>query len=405
VWYVFGASLLLFAAVGHGALWLDVFRRVAASNVPCWAVRFVERLVLLVIFLVPVVLWNHGSIPYHDPQGIRRAALNPAEFFTLHAVAWDYIFVCAALGAWRMLRWGWRTAIGPAPDRACIQCSVERLADRPTQLAATLPARVWLALPFNEATQVEFNVKEIYLPAMSDALDGLKLLHLSDLHVARHWKPAFFHNLFTRMADLSVDVAVLTGDILEHAECLEWLRLLETIRPRWGAYFVLGNHDKRLSCVPQLRRLLENAGWTWVGGQVRWDRWRDTDVVIAGNERPWFEAPDMAPLGNVSAGLKLALLHTPDQFRWALEAGFDMVLAGHTHGGQIQIPKIGPLFVPCHCGTRYAEGVFAEGQTRLHVSRGVSSLHLVRFRCRPEVSTLVLRASKNDSANTQMCQS
>jgi predicted MPP superfamily phosphohydrolase len=67
------------------------------------------------------------------------------------------------------------------------------------------------------------------------------------------------------------------------------------------------------------------------------------------------------------------------------------MLAGHNHGGQIRFPLIGPLISPSKWGTRYASGVFAEGNTIMHVSRGLSGEHPYRWNCPPELAKLVLK--------------
>jgi predicted MPP superfamily phosphohydrolase len=85
------------------------------------------------------------------------------------------------------------------------------------------------------------------------------------------------------------------------------------------------------------------------------------------------------------------LAHSPDQFQWAQENDIDLMLAGHLHGGQVRLPILGAFLAPSIYGVRYAAGVFTAENTTLHVSRGVSSLMPLRFRCPPEIAILVLR--------------
>ena len=89
---------------------------------------------------------------------------------------------------------------------------------------------------------------------------------------------------------------------------------------------------------------------------------------------------------------RLLLAHTPDLFPWAQQLDFDLMLAGHNHGGQIRLPWIGPLISPSRYGTRYASGLFQEGPTVMHVSRGVGGEHLLRWNCPPELALLVLES-------------
>ncbi|HVY58387.1 MAG TPA: hypothetical protein VHA77_11100, partial [Xanthobacteraceae bacterium] len=75
---------------------------------------------------------------------------------------------------------------------------------------------------------------------------------------------------------------------------------------------------------------------------------------------------------------------------WARRRRYDLMLAGHTHGGQIRFPIIGALLAPSIYGTRYAGGLYYKSPTLMHVSRGVSGLFPVRYNCRPEITLLRL---------------
>ena len=92
-------------------------------------------------------------------------------------------------------------------------------------------------------------------------------------------------------------------------------------------------------------------------------------------------------LFRTGAGLRILLSHGPHHFGWAQHRGFDLVLAGHLHGGQIRLPLLGSV-----CGGRYEAGTFQRGRTVMHVSRGLGQIAPVRFGCPPEITKLVLRA-------------
>ncbi|MFP6613093.1 MAG: metallophosphoesterase, partial [Pirellulales bacterium] len=115
---------------------------------------------------------------------------------------------------------------------------------------------------------------------------------------------------------------------------------------------------------------------------------------LAGNELPWFPpAADMSTAnsrGDDSQLLRIVLAHSPDQFVWARQHDADLMLAGHTHGGQIRLPVIGAIVSPSRYGTRYACGAFFEPPTVMHVSRGISGTVPVRHNCPPELTKLVL---------------
>jgi uncharacterized protein len=97
------------------------------------------------------------------------------------------------------------------------------------------------------------------------------------------------------------------------------------------------------------------------------------------------------------ADFRLVLCHTPDQFRWCVDADADLALAGHTHGGQVQFPVLGVIGSPSLHGTRYACGVFRRGHTVMHVTRGICGETPFRWRCPPEIALIELTQQRADS--------
>jgi predicted MPP superfamily phosphohydrolase len=147
-----------------------------------------------------------------------------------------------------------------------------------------------------------------------------------------------------------------------------------------------------------LRREIVRHGLVDLGGRYETREIRNALVLLAGNELPWFApAADMSQMaGELKRRhpLRIAVSHSPDQFGWARTHDFDLMLAGHTHGGQIRLPVIGPIFSPSRYGVRYASGTFFRAPTLMHVSRGLSGTRPLRFNCRPELTQLVLRSDR-----------
>ena len=99
--------------------------------------------------------------------------------------------------------------------------------------------------------------------------------------------------------------------------------------------------------------------------------------------------------GQTPAGaFRLLLSHTPDNVSWARHAQVDLMLSGHNHGGQVVLPLFGPVYSPSVYGCKYAAGTYWQPPTLLHVSRGISGRHPLRWRCRPELTRLTLRTPK-----------
>jgi len=124
--------------------------------------------------------------------------------------------------------------------------------------------------------------------------------------------------------------------------------------------------------------------------------WRGgSPLLLAGNERPWFRPyPPLDDMRRsdpqVSMAFTIGLAHSPDQIGWARRSQVDLLLAGHTHGGQVRIPVLGPVLSPSLHGVWLAAGTFACPPTVMHVSRGVSGACPLRYRCPPELSFVTL---------------
>ena len=189
----------------------------------------------------------------------------------------------------------------------------------------------------------------------------------------------------------------VTGDLVDKPQCLPWItEVLGRLRSRYGSYCVLGNHDLRIHDLTRFRETLpRRACTTWAADgrncastASRWF-WPGT------NCRGSLPRPTCGRRRVRSAGTAAADPAGPfaGRDRLARRHDVDLMLAGHTHGGQIRLPLIGPIVVPVYYGVRYASGVFRR-PTLMHVSRGLSGEQALRLNCRPELTKLVLRSSE-----------
>jgi uncharacterized protein len=272
-----------------------------------------------------------------------------------------------------------------------VRVEVVDLAERLGQDLVGHGNHVFLArLPGNQILQVEYVEKTLTLPRLPAAWDGLTILHLSDLHFHGTPDRAWFAAVLDRCAAWHPDIVALTGDVADSPTHHRWIiPLLGRLRWKVAAFAILGNHDYR-NDVALIRRRLRRVGMqvlenNWVEAEARGER-----LVVIGHEGPWLAGvPDLSrcPKGP----FRLCLSHTPDHIRWARRHGVDLMLAGHVHGGQIRVPPFGAIFIPSQLGRRHDMGAFHVPPTMLHVSRGLSGEHPVRYNCRPEVTLLTLR--------------
>jgi len=316
--------------------------------------------------------------------------------------------------------WGWAgLAIGAIGFVALIASTIRHLTYRPppcevhatsqvidiaAKTAESLvgPGRAkWLArLPYNQQFTLEVQEKTYLLPQIPEAWDGLSIVHFSDVHFRGPVTRAYFEVVMTEINRLGGDVVAFTGDLLDHKACLQWIPdTFGRVTAPLGCYFVLGNHDWYATIDGPIRAALREHGWIDVSGTTVSLSRSDSICTISGTERPWMgTAPEFA--AKTANELRMLLSHGPDQFAWAQKHTVDLMLAGHTHGGQIRLPLLGPVYSPSIHSCRYASGVFAANSTLMSVTRGVSGREPIRYNCRPEITKLILR--KKISSNQKI---
>ena len=249
-------------------------------------------------------------------------------------------------------------------------------------------------VPGNQSSLLQIERKRIFVPRLHENHQGLRIAHISDLHLTGRIEKTWYETVVDQVNALEPDVIALTGDIVENSECLEWLEdTVCQLQAKQGVYFILGNHDRFVD-QQRTKEILLNAGLICLSSNCLEVSWNEAPVVLAGNERPWIPeiaaVPPATERKSTNLPLRLFLLHTPDQWHWAIENDADLVLAGHTHGGQLCFPVLGAVACPSLYGTKYADGVFRNDQHVMHVTRGLSGRTPLRWLCPPEIALLEL---------------
>lgn len=242
------------------------------------------------------------------------------------------------------------------------------------------------------ALRIRLVENDVFIPRLPPAFDGFTLLHISDLHLDAN--EAFPAVLAERVQGLAYDACVLTGDFRYQTfgpigPALDGLRRLRASL-RNPVYAVLGNHDS-VYMVPTIEdlgiRLLLNESVVLRRGEAQ--------LQLAGVDDPhFFRADDLARACRDLDPRWPALLlaHSPEIFRQAAHAGFDLMLCGHTHGGQISLPGGLGLIYNANCPRRYCKGPWRHGAMQGYTSVGAgSSVVDVRFNCPPEITLHRLR--------------
>ena len=242
------------------------------------------------------------------------------------------------------------------------------------------------------AARIEVRHNDIAVAALPRAFDGYTILHLSDLHVDLN--PEAMQRLAELLPRARYDLCVLTGDYRgrtygPYAAALDGMRRLKACL-EGPVYGVLGNHDS-IRMVPALEAmgismLLNEATPLFRGG----DR-----IHLAGIDDAHYYRVDNIEkaAGQIPDGAVAILLsHTPEIFRQAAHAGFDVLLCGHTHGGQICLPGAIPLTLDSKLPRRLGSGAWRYRGMAGYTSVGAgSSIVAARINCRPEITLHRLR--------------
>ena len=252
------------------------------------------------------------------------------------------------------------------------------------------PSVASLASPDPEITQTD-----VWLNRLSPAHDGLRIAQLTDLH----------HSLFTPLEEiqravhltnhLRPDVVALTGDYVTLSSAYIWpvARALGKLRARLGVFAVLGNHDFRVD-PEEITRALRAQRIHVLRNAHHALRSHSGSLWVAGVDDLWWEAADIrAALRSIPArDPKILLCHNPLGIHMAAAHGIDLMLSGHTHGGQVRLPMFGSVYGRSKLGERFVEGWNRLDGTQIYVSRGIGKVLVpLRFGCPPEITCLRLR--------------
>ncbi len=372
--------LLPLVLLGHLSLWVGIFNRLHALNIPDHRIRQLERfLVFPLAAVIPPILvalsWNleHLASP---PRALLAA---------YHGLALASLTMAAVI--WCQREWYRSQDQRPLRGNHTV---VRNWAERRRSYVAEGAMQRMAQIPGNQILELHVHHKRLVVPRLPASLSGLTIAHLSDLHITGRFSLEFYQAIVQESNGWNPDLVVVTGDIVDKARCLDWIHpTLGRLESRLGSFYILGNHDLRVGDEAALRRALHESGMTDVGSQCHLTEWNKTPVLLAGDERPWFGCgPDPGEMP--PDGFRILLAHSPDRFPWAVSQDFDLVLAGHTHGGQIRLPAVGPIVCPSAYGVRYASGVFCKQDTVMHVTRGLCGVHPLRFGCPPELAILTL---------------
>lgn len=234
-------------------------------------------------------------------------------------------------------------------------------------------------------------IKVTNLNLKINGLSGSKVVFVGDLHVKPYQKEHLKH-VVAKINEQHPDLILCIGDFVSghkprHSLPIEEIaKELSVLKPKYGFYAVLGNHDWWQG-GEKIEKVLEQNGIIVLGNENKVVDIHGEKLSIAGVEDLSTRGVDLQKAVKNIHHPSILLSHSPDVFPLLKgENAVDLALAGHTHGGQVRLPFVGPVIVPSYYGKKYAGGLVEESGQKMFVTKGIgTSVIPIRFNCVPEI--------------------
>ena len=275
-------------------------------------------------------------------------------------------------------------------------------------ICGALAGAVFIEGFLREPFQLDVTRLTIASPWLPASFDGMKIVQLSDLHL--HHISRAYRRAIDVIKREHPSLVVITGDLIDRPEqAAACLAFLSELRTAAGVPVVVvpGNWDHRAFPTRQSIAAWHKCIQAETGVRVLANQnvvlHRHGDRMwLVGTDDPYFGHADLDASfkGIPDTAFALVLTHAPEAFEeLAQRPAARLVLAGHTHGGQVRLPFIGAVRVPSRYGTRFAHGLFKLGDTLFYVNAGMGMSHLpIRFLCRPELTFITLTSCRLDES-------
>lgn len=265
----------------------------------------------------------------------------------------------------------------------------------------TLMASPFVMMGYGALVQrTDFHVREvdIPLPGLPRDLEGLRILQLSDIHLSAFLSERELAQVIDASNELRAHVAMMTGDLISgHSDPLDaCIRQLARVKSDAGMLACMGNHERYIRAEAYTARQAARVGIPFLRRESRQLRFGSATLNIAGSDFESHRNRERYLTGMehfVEPGaVNVLLQHSPDVFPAAASKGYNLLLAGHTHGGQVTIEILDQAINPARFFTPYVYGLYRIGESTAYVTRGIGTIGIpARIGAPPEISLLRLR--------------
>jgi hypothetical protein len=303
------------------------------------------------------------------------------------AIAWAMLSLCWLAGCFLLWIWS-RMGSGHSPARRrFFQTSY-------TAVFAAPPAVLGYGV-FVERHQLYLREQKLEIPNLAPELDGLRLVQLTDIHLSPFLSRAELRRAVDMANETRAHIALVTGDLITTFrdpldDCLD---ILAQLRADAGVFGCMGNHEIYARAEAHVEREGARRGMRFLRSAAAPLRFGKAVLNLAGVDYQRLRRPYLVGAEKLVApgALNVLLSHNPDVFRVAARQGFDLTMAGHTHGGQIRFELLSADLNPGRFYTPYVDGVYRRGSASIFVSRGIGTIALpARLGAPPEVALVHL---------------
>ena len=361
--------------------------RLAARRVAGWKLAAARRL----IFAFDVCIAIGYALTFSEVTS--RLHVNSLAPMFAGAVALAYLMIASAVYAAR-------SVVGIAQKRFSVETDPSRRSLLKAAGAALTAAPV-VAVGYGALIQrTNFRVREVDI-ALKDLpadLDGLRLLQLSDIHLSAFLSEAELARVIDASNELRPHVAVVTGDLISlPGDPLDaCIRQLARIRSDAGIFGCMGNHERVAGAERYAAEAGARRGIRFLRGEARRLSFGEAMLNLAGVDyQPLFRKTEYLRGAEAlvePGAVNVLLSHNSDVLPVAARQGYNLVLAGHTHGGQVTVEILDQGINPARFFTPYVYGLYRVGSTAEYVTRGIGTIAIpARIGAPPEISVARLR--------------
>lgn len=232
-------------------------------------------------------------------------------------------------------------------------------------------------------------------PNLPAEFDGKKIVFIADIHHKYFFSVKRIRALVNSINNMKPDVILLGGDYIVYSSsyAAPCFAELKNLHAPMGVYGVLGNHDYWEGKNIVLQEM-KNAGISTLINDARWLKIGKGRIKIGGTGDYWEDKTDISPTveGTTEKDTVILITHNPDFVELIKDKRIDLVLSGHTHGGQVTLFGLWAPFIPSANGNKYRTGVIKTDFTKVLVTNGVGSIGIpLRFFAPPQINVIYLR--------------